>query len=67
MTVIAAVVGLAGRLVRPGGMFAVEHDDTTSSQTTEMILATTLFDDVVARSDFVGRPRFVTARRTGEL
>ena len=31
MTVIAAVVGLAGRWLRPGGLFAVEHDDTTSS------------------------------------
>ena len=31
MTVIAAVVALAGRWLRPGGLFAVEHDDTTSS------------------------------------
>jgi release factor glutamine methyltransferase len=66
MTVIASVVRLAGRLLRPGGMFAVEHDDTTSSKTIEMVLATRLFDDVAALVDFVGRPRFVTARRTGE-
>jgi release factor glutamine methyltransferase len=66
MTVIAAVVRLAGRLLRPGGMFAVEHDDATSWKTIEMVVATTLFDDVAARVDFVGRPRFVTARRTGE-
>ena len=39
MTVIAAVVGLAGRWLRPGGLFAVEHDDTTSSQTVELIEA----------------------------
>lgn len=66
MAVIAAVVRLAGRLLRPGGMFAVEHDDATSAQTVEMVVTTTLFDDVVARPDLVGRPRFVTARRTGE-
>ncbi|HZU50133.1 MAG TPA: peptide chain release factor N(5)-glutamine methyltransferase [Mycobacterium sp.] len=66
MTVIASVVGLAGRLLRPGGRFAVEHDDATSAQAIEIVLATTLFDDVVAQPDFVGRPRFVTARRTGE-
>jgi release factor glutamine methyltransferase len=63
MTVIAAVVGLAGRWLRPGGLFAVEHDDTTSSETVELIYSTGLFDDIHARRDLVGRPRFVTARR----
>lgn len=63
MTVIAAVVGLAGRWLRPGGVFAVEHDDTTSSQTVELIGGTRLFDDIEARCDLAGRPRFVTARK----
>jgi release factor glutamine methyltransferase len=63
MTVIGAVVGLAGRWLRPGGLFAVEHDDTTSSETVELIYNTGLFDDIHARRDLVGRPRFVTARR----
>jgi release factor glutamine methyltransferase len=63
MAVIPAVARLAGRLLRPGGLFAVEHDDTTSSMTTETICGTGLFDDVVARTDLTGRPRFVTARR----
>jgi release factor glutamine methyltransferase len=65
MTVIAAVVGLAGRWLRPDGLFAVEHDDTTSSVTNELISSTGLFDDVRARRDLAGRPRFVTARRKG--
>ena len=30
MRVIGPVVALAGRWLRPGGLFAVEHDDTTS-------------------------------------
>jgi release factor glutamine methyltransferase len=64
MTVINAVVGLAGRWLRPGGLFAVEHDDTTSSLTVELIRSTGLFDNVVARQDLTGRPRFVTARRS---
>jgi release factor glutamine methyltransferase len=64
MAVIAAVVGLAGRWLRPGGLFAVEHDDTTSSETVELICSTGLFDDVQARRDLTGRPRFVTARRS---
>ena len=63
MTVINAVVRLAGRWLRPGGRFAVEHDDTTSSPTSELLGSTGLFDDVAARSDLTGRPRFVTARR----
>ena len=64
MTVINAIVRLAGRWLRPGGFFAVEHDDTTSSLTCELISGTELFDDVVAQTDLTGRPRFVTARRT---
>jgi release factor glutamine methyltransferase len=64
MTVINAIVRLAGRWLRPGGFFAVEHDDTTSSMTCELISGTELFDDVVDRTDLAGRPRFVTARRS---
>lgn len=67
MTVIAAVVRLAGRWLRTGGLFAVEHDDTTSSQTVELANSTGLFEDVRARQDLTGRPRFVTARRRGSL
>jgi release factor glutamine methyltransferase len=64
MTVINAIVRLAGRWLRPGGFFAVEHDDTASSVTCELISGTELFDDVVAQTDLTGRPRFVTARRS---
>jgi release factor glutamine methyltransferase len=63
MAVIAAVVRLAGRWLRPGGLVAVEHDDTTSSRTVELIQTTGLFEDIEARRDLAGRPRFVTARR----
>jgi release factor glutamine methyltransferase len=63
MTVITAVTRLAGRWLRPGGFVAVEHDETTSSLTSELFRRTALFDDVVARRDLTGRPRFVTARR----
>ena len=65
MTVINAVVRLAGRWLRPGGFLAVEHDDTTSSLVSELLSSTALFDDVVARSDLTGRPRLVTAHRGG--
>jgi len=63
MAVIEPVVRHAGRLLRPGGLLAVEHDDTTSSRTAETIDRTGLFVDIEARRDLTGRPRFVTARR----
>ncbi|MGH3562278.1 MAG: N5-glutamine methyltransferase family protein, partial [Mycobacterium sp.] len=44
MSVVTAVVALAGRWLRPGGLFAVEHDDTTSSLTVELIGSTGPFD-----------------------
>lgn len=66
MTVINAIVRLAGRWLCPGGFFAVEHDDTTSSLTSELISGTGLFDEILARTDLNGRPRFVTARRKAD-
>lgn len=63
MSVITAVVALAGRWLRSGGLFAVEHDDTTSARTAELLMGSGLFDAVLARPDLTGRPRFVTARR----
>jgi release factor glutamine methyltransferase len=65
MAVIPAVTRLAARLLRAGGLFAVEHDDTTSLKTAETVSSTELFDDIVARTDLTGRPRFVTARTKG--
>jgi release factor glutamine methyltransferase len=66
MAVIAAVVRLAGRWLCTDGLFAVEHDDTASSQTVELVNSTGLFDDIRDRQDLTGRPRFVTARRRGD-
>lgn len=64
MAVIDAVVRLAGRWLRAGGRFAVEHDDTTSVQTVELVKSTRLFEDIRAERDLAGLPRFVTGRRT---
>jgi release factor glutamine methyltransferase len=67
MAVIGAVADRAGRWLRPGGLFAVEHDDSTSTLTVELIERTGLFDDIRARRDLTGRPRFVTASRWGAV
>lgn len=65
MTVITAIVQLARRVLSPGGLFAVEHDDTTPALTTELISDTADFEDVTPHRDLTCRPRFVTARRSG--
>lgn len=65
LAVIAPIVRLAGRWLRPGGLIGIEHDDTTSRETMELFVHTGLFEDVQARQDLTGRPRFVTARRSG--
>ncbi|SEH70566.1 release factor glutamine methyltransferase [Mycolicibacterium rutilum] len=64
MQVIDAITVLAARWLVDGGHCAIEHDDTTSRRTVESFARTKAFDDITARCDFAGRPRFVTARRT---
>jgi release factor glutamine methyltransferase len=67
MAVIGPIAALAGAWLRPGGLLAVEHDDTTSARTVETICATGFFDEVTPHDDLTGRPRFVTARRQGKV
>ena len=66
MRLIEPIAVLAARLLRPGGLFAVEHDDTTAAQTVAVCEATGAFTEVTSRRDLAGRPRFVTAVRMGE-
>jgi release factor glutamine methyltransferase len=66
MAVIVPIARLAGGWLKPGGWFAVEHDDTTSDQTVETISDTALFTVITPHRDLAGRPRFVTACRTKE-
>lgn len=65
MAVIDPLAVVAARLLRAGGWCAVEHDDTTSARTVDVFVRTGRFDQVSARHDLSGRPRFVTAVRAG--
>jgi release factor glutamine methyltransferase len=65
MAVIDHIVALAARWLRDGGRCAVEHDDTTSARTVEAFTRAGRFDDITARHDLTGRPRFVSATRSG--
>ena len=64
MAVISPVVARAADWLTAGGLLAVEHDDTTSAATVEVMRAAGVFEDVTPHRDLTGRPRFVTARRT---
>lgn len=66
MVVIEAVVRLAFRWLRTGGHCGVEHDDSTSARTVAAFERAGGFVDVTPRRDLTGRPRFVTATRSGE-
>lgn len=63
MAVIGPIARRAAAWLRPGGLLAVEHDDTTAAATVDTIAVTGAFTDITARRDLSGRPRFVTARR----
>ncbi len=65
MRIIGPLIGLAVRLLRPGGYVAVEHDDDTAALTVALFAESGAFTDVTARRDLAGRPRFVTAVRKG--
>jgi release factor glutamine methyltransferase len=62
-SIIAAILVLAGRWLRSDGLLAIEHDDAASATVLAMVERTDMFEDVTARPDFGGTPRFVTARR----
>lgn len=63
LAVIRAVIERAVALLRPGGVFGVEHDDTHGTAVPELLRADGRFVDVTGHLDLVGRPRFATARR----
>jgi release factor glutamine methyltransferase len=63
LAVIRHVVGLAARLLVPGGSVAIEHDDTNGDAVVELCASRRVLTDVTGHIDLAGRPRFVTARR----
>ncbi|MCW2527618.1 MAG: protein-(glutamine-N5) methyltransferase, release factor-specific [Pseudonocardiales bacterium] len=65
LDLIADVVRIAAALLRPGGMLAMEHDDTHAESVPALLgsTGTDLWADVVDHPDLAGRPRYVTATR----
>lgn len=58
------VTAAAGRLLRPGGLYVMEHAEVPDAAARTMVGATGLFDTASTRDDLTGRPRMVVARRT---
>ncbi|GAA1913526.1 peptide chain release factor N(5)-glutamine methyltransferase [Nocardioides marmoribigeumensis] len=57
------VEATAARLLRPGGVVAVEHADVQGEAAPAVFRATGRWREVADRPDLAGRPRFVTAVR----
>ena len=60
---IRPLVSVAAGLLRPGGVLAIEHDDTHGESAPALFAARRVLADVIDHTDLAGRPRFVTATR----
>jgi release factor glutamine methyltransferase len=59
---ISALVPRVAALLRPGGWFGVEHDDTQDRAVPALLRADGRFEAVADHRDLAGRPRFTVAR-----
>lgn len=57
------VVRAAARLLRPGGLFVMEHADLQGEPVRDLVDRTGAFTAATTHQDLTGRDRFVTARR----
>ncbi|MDI3331720.1 MAG: HemK/PrmC family methyltransferase [Micrococcus sp.] len=64
MRMPSVVAASAARLLRPGGVLVMEHDDTQSAAVARLLERDGLFDAVLARNDLNDRPRYTEAVRT---
>jgi release factor glutamine methyltransferase len=65
LEVIRPLVARIATLLRPGGAFAMEHDDTHAYVVPTLVDADGRFTDVDLHHDLARRPRFTTATRAG--
>ena len=63
LSVIKPLLSVVAGLLKPGGVLAIEHDDTQGESVPALLAARRVLADVVDHQDLAGRPRFVTARR----
>jgi release factor glutamine methyltransferase len=66
LAVIRPVIARAAALLRPGGVFGVEHDDSHGSAVPALLRAHGCFADIEDHRDLAGRPRYATAARVAD-
>jgi release factor glutamine methyltransferase len=66
LAVIRPLVVRAAALLRAGGRFGIEHDDSQTAAVPALLAATGEFTEIADEQDLAGRPRFATARATGQ-
>jgi release factor glutamine methyltransferase len=64
---IRVLEATAARLLRPGGGVGAEHADVQGDAAPGVFAATGRWTDVRDHADLAGRPRYLTARRSGGL
>jgi release factor glutamine methyltransferase len=63
LALMGAVIEAAARLLRPGGLLAVEHDDTQGDALPALLSADDRWTDAADHRDLTDRPRYATAVR----
>lgn len=63
LAVIPFVIARAAELLRPGGVLAIEHDDSHGSAVPELLAADGRWRDIADHRDLTDRPRYGTAIR----
>ncbi|TFE29254.1 peptide chain release factor N(5)-glutamine methyltransferase [Frankia sp. B2] len=63
LDVVRTVVGVAARLLRPGGLLVIEHADGHGVSAPELLRADGRWSHVADYRDLAGRDRFVAGRR----
>jgi release factor glutamine methyltransferase len=66
LAVIRPVVSRAASFVRTGGWVGIEHDESQDRAVARLFADAGVFADIAVHADLAGRPRFTTARRSGE-
>ena len=63
LALMPAVAARAAQLLRPGGVVAIEHDDTQGESMPRLLTRLGCWRDISAHRDLAGLPRYVTAVR----
>jgi release factor glutamine methyltransferase len=66
LDVVRGLLVTAARLLRPGGWLGIEHADQQGSALPALVRGSGRWTDVVDNGDLAGRPRYTTARLSGQ-